>query len=276
MTEAQADRSAGAMLRKARLAQGMDVATLAAAMKVTPQKIELLEADRFGELHGAAYVRALAQSVSRCLKIDPVEVLELLPRPESERLDQINQGLNTPFKDRPGHIVARDWSVISRPMIWGPALLVLGALLLYMWPSKLVPPARTVVRPVPAPAPAAPASAPPAAPTASATAVETAVETVYSVPPRTEGQVGSESVAAPVSRMLQLSTTSQSWVEVLDAQGRLLISRTVQPGEAVGLDGALPLRLKIGNSAGTRLVFRGELVELAAHTRDNVAKLELK
>jgi cytoskeleton protein RodZ len=50
----------------------------------------------------------------------------------------------------------------------------------------------------------------------------------------------------------------------------------VQPGETIGLDGTRPFRVKIGNAAVTQVVFRGQPVELAAYTRDNVAKLELK
>ncbi len=50
----------------------------------------------------------------------------------------------------------------------------------------------------------------------------------------------------------------------------------LQPGEAVGLDGTPPFKVKIGNAAATRLVFRGQPVDLAASTRDNVARLDLK
>jgi cytoskeleton protein RodZ len=49
----------------------------------------------------------------------------------------------------------------------------------------------------------------------------------------------------------------------------------LQPGETVGLDGASPLRVKIGNASATQVSFRGRAVELTP-TRDNVAKLELK
>jgi len=49
----------------------------------------------------------------------------------------------------------------------------------------------------------------------------------------------------------------------------------VQPGESVGVDGALPLRLTIGNAAATQLVFRGRPVDLSANTHDNVARLQL-
>jgi len=65
-------------------------------------------------------------------------------------------------------------------------------------------------------------------------------------------------------------------VDVTDGGGQSLLSRTLQPGEVVDLDGALPLRVKIGNASGTELSFRGQVLDLASQTRDNVARLELK
>ena len=76
--------------------------------------------------------------------------------------------------------------------------------------------------------------------------------------------------------LVQLRTSESSWVEVRDARGVLLLSRTVQPGESVGLDGNLPLRLVIGNAAVTQLGFRGKPVDLRPSTRDNVARVELR
>ena len=82
--------------------------------------------------------------------------------------------------------------------------------------------------------------------------------------------------AATTAGVLQLRTTAASWVEVTDAGGQSLISRLLQPGESVGVDGVLPLKLTIGNAASTQVVFRGQTMELGSHTRDNVARLELK
>jgi len=82
--------------------------------------------------------------------------------------------------------------------------------------------------------------------------------------------------AAPVAGLVVLRASDASWVEVIDAGGQVLLQRVLQPGESVGLDGRLPLRLKIGNAAVTSLRFRGNEVDLAASTRDNVARLELK
>jgi cytoskeleton protein RodZ len=56
----------------------------------------------------------------------------------------------------------------------------------------------------------------------------------------------------------------------------VLVSRLVQPGETLDLEGTAPFRVRIGNASGTRMSFRGQPMELAAYTRDNVARLELK
>jgi cytoskeleton protein RodZ len=83
--------------------------------------------------------------------------------------------------------------------------------------------------------------------------------------------------AAPTSAgALQLRTISASWIEVHDARSQVLLSRVVEPGEALVIDGTTPLRVKIGNARATEVMFRGRALDLAANTRDNVARLELK
>lgn len=82
--------------------------------------------------------------------------------------------------------------------------------------------------------------------------------------------------AAAASGVLRLRTTEASWVEVRDGAGRTLLSRIVQPGEVIGLDGALPLRLVIGNSAATQLTFRGQAVDLPRRGTEAVSRLELQ
>src|SRR5687768_6625101 len=97
--------TAGALLRRAREATGLHIATLAVSLKVPVRKLEALEADRYEELSDAVFVRALASSVCRTLKIDPQPVLERLPRTAQPRLVQEGEGLNAPFhapSDGPG------------------------------------------------------------------------------------------------------------------------------------------------------------------------------
>ena len=82
MTEPQpGPTTAGGLLRAAREKQGLHIAALAAAIKVAPRKLDALENDRHDELPDATFVRALAQTVCRTLKIDPRPVLHMLPTP---------------------------------------------------------------------------------------------------------------------------------------------------------------------------------------------------
>ena len=130
--------TAGRLLREARQAQGLHIAALASAIKVSPRKLELLESDRLDELPDATFSRALAQTVCRSLKVDAAPILALLPRAPGSRL-QVGEGLNTPFRDRPGRLVPNDWKSLGRPQIWGPVLLLLAAGAVYLMPSGWLP-----------------------------------------------------------------------------------------------------------------------------------------
>jgi cytoskeleton protein RodZ len=89
--------TAGSMLRSAREAAGLHVAALAVAMKIPVKKLEALESDRLDLLHDAVFVRALAASVCRTLKIDSAPVLAKLPSNTLPRLNSDERGINAPF-----------------------------------------------------------------------------------------------------------------------------------------------------------------------------------
>ncbi len=281
-----APATAGALLRQARQAQGLHIAMLAAATKVPQRKLEALEADRLDELPDATFTRALAQTVCRSLKIDPAPVLALLPQPPGHRLEQVSEGINAPFRERPGMAPRADWSAIGAPAVWAPLLILLLAAAVYFLPKGMVtlPGGSPASSPVasgtsttvlPAPTPASEPAA--AAPVAAAPAASVVVETVHSAPPVTDDAASAPGAAnAGMSGVLQLRVSAESWVEVTDARGTTLLSRLLQPGEAVGIDGAPPLRLTVGNAAATQITFRGQAVTLTGVSRDNVARMELK
>jgi cytoskeleton protein RodZ len=75
---------------------------------------------------------------------------------------------------------------------------------------------------------------------------------------------------------LRLVASAETWVEILDGDGRAVLSRTLLAGEALELDAALPLRLTLGNARATEVLLRGQAIDLLPHTRENVARLELR
>jgi cytoskeleton protein RodZ len=126
--------TAGTLLRQAREAAGLHVATLAANLKVPVRKLEALEEDRYDLLPDAVFVRALASSVCRTLKMDPQPVLERLPQTAQPRLVPDHEGLNEPFRapsDGPGPGLLDQ---VSKPVVLTVAVLLLGALVLVFQP----------------------------------------------------------------------------------------------------------------------------------------------
>ena len=298
--EPGAAASAGALLRAARERQGLHIAALAAAIKVTPRKLDALENDRWNELPDATFTRALAQTVCRSLKIDPKPVLDLLPPAETMNLATSGGTINEPFRQAGGRDEGGWTGAAIRPLVVAALLLLLAAIAIYLVPAswwgggQSKPPALPAVTTLPVAPPASGAASAPAPSVASATEEPASAptgttaeaargETVFAAPggavapaaPSSAAIPGADAVAAAPSGVLQLRVSDASWIEVRDAGGRALLSRTVQPGEAVGLDGAMPLRLVIGNAPATTLSFRGRAIDLAPHTRDSVARLEL-
>jgi len=203
--------TAGALLREAREAAGLHVATLAATLKVPVRKLEALEEDRYDILGDAVFLRALASSICRTLKIDPQPVLQRLPQTASPRLVQEGEGINAPFRapgDGPSPGILDQ---VSRPVVLTVLALLLGALALILLPMAQHPreaaPAANRTEPVmpppgaaanepsapvpvesaPAPAPAEPVPAPvaaaPVAPAPAAPAANPAPTTRAAVTP---------------------------------------------------------------------------------------------
>jgi cytoskeleton protein RodZ len=304
-----APTTAGGIIRAARQAQGIDLASLAAMLKIPLRRLDALENGRHEELQGATFERALAQAACRVLKVDPKPVLALLPQHLGNTLERVSEGINTPFRERHGGSALGELPEGFKPLAFAIVVLLVGALAMFFlpdgWWGRVT---HAFTSGPPAGAPAEAASAPSAA--ASTGSISTTIELPLaasaatpapsSAAPGAAPAAASGAAAAPVSPAavsataaqdvdevlahvagapnipLQVTATADSWVEVVDAQGHSLMSRTVVAGESVGLDGALPMRVKIGNARATHIKLRGDNVDLTPWTHDNVARLELK
>jgi len=294
-------KTAGAILREARQAQGLHIAALAASIKVAQKKLESLEGDRFDELPDATFARALAQTVCRAMKIDPAPVLALLPAPSGYRLEHIDEGINAPFRDRPGRREPSEWTVVSKPAVWGVLLILVATGIVYFVPGGWLASLQSLQGPQAASAPAGAGSSPvgmtsvmmappavvettltpagnatsaPAVSSSSASAPTSSIASPDIVVPKVANAAGTDK--APATAALQIHAKEPSWIEVRDARANVLIARTVQAGETVAVDGDAPLQLKIGNPRTTEVRYRGQLLDLAANTQNNVARFELK
>lgn len=289
--------SPGGMLRAARQAQNMHIEALAVALKVPVAKLEALEADRYDALPDAVFVRALASSVCRSLKIDPKPVLALMPQSGTPSLAGDSAGINAAFKD--GSEKGRAGDIVSRAM--NPAFLVamalvLGAIaILAFFPGSSVEVQPAGKAPVmhqdglqPAPATAEPASLTAAsAPVEGVFAMgvassavqgpvpEVASATALPAPPASsasDSAVGAEVGAA----LLAFRARSESWIQVRDASGATTFQRVVAAGETVVAPGKPPFSVVVGKADGTEVIVRGKVFDLVPVSRDNVARFEVK
>lgn len=318
---AQTSMTAGTLLRQAREAAGLSLAGLAAALKVPAPKLEALEADDYAAFQDHVFMRALAQSVCRTLRMDSASVLALLPRTQLKSLADDRGSINATFKERSfkatGTSLGRENG--SRKVAIIVLLLLAAAAAVYFLPkhegdaeepqagasdaAALVQPAGTVSEPVAAQEPVAPAattpadvpaasapasasaSAPASAPATSAPAAAAvpapASTTTPAAPAADAPAEGAAATSAATAAqtpggVLVMKANAQSWVQVKDSSGRVVLQKTLAAGESIGAEGALPLSVIVGNASGTEVRVRGELLEVAKTTRDNVARFEVK
>ena len=279
--------TAGALLRAARQQQGLHIDALAAAIKVSPAKLDALESGRYHELLDVTFARALAQTVCRVLKIDPVPVLAQMPGAPPDALGRVDGGLNTPFRERPGRVVPADWVPWRHPVLWLVALLLIAAAAFVLVPSTAVrdtpmlgssPAVPAVMPPLPANAASGVVDSLPV-PAAEATVAAASEPLPMSVPVASLTGSGAVALASAANRGLgdaiALRALQPTWVQVIDGSGKTLMARLVPAGETVELTATPPLRLKIGNVIGTELSFRGKPVDMKPFARDNTANITL-
>ena len=213
--------TAGMLLRQAREAAGLHVAALAVALKVPVRKLEALEDNRFDLLTDAVFVRALASSVCRPLKIDPQPVLERMPQTTAPRLVNASDGINAPFR-APSDGAGPSWiDQMSKPVFLAVFALLLGALVLIFLPamrdeaapdekaqavamSEPVPVVVPAAAPTPAPAPAAVASAVAPAPVVMAATVTRAT------PAAVSPTVSAPTIASPTAVVTAQTTAAKA------------------------------------------------------------------
>ena len=264
---------AGLLLQQMREAHGIHVAAMAFSLKVPVNKLEALEAGRIDLLPDVVFARGLAASMCRNLKVDPAQVLELLPR-TGARLGTSGPAINTPFRP-PGS--GPNFSLrgrLANPAVVIVLVLLIGALGVLLWPA-----ARDAADNVAASGndptrvdPATPSAVvEPTAPALATLPAEPAAPAMPATP------ASSATVATPADAgVFVLKAKGESWVQVTDAKGVVPLNRTVKPGETVEIAGPLPLRVVVGRADAVEVQVRGQPLSLAPMTKVNVARFEVK
>ncbi|MEO8305859.1 MAG: RodZ domain-containing protein [Betaproteobacteria bacterium] len=290
---------AGALLRVARESAGMTIDAVAQQLKLAPRQVKALEDGDYTHLPGRTFVRGFVRNYARLVHLDPDRVLGALPggaaapaleAPTLQQTAPTIGELPTTDHSKPG------WARWAIPVILAA---IVAAAAIYEWIRPAGEPRTGAAKessalkpaPVPSAAPKDPAvtalpnplvlSAPSGSAIPAATdAAPAGSATPNLAAPALAGSWGSAGTAAlgagAGDQPVVVTFRDYSWTDIRDREGRVLLSGMNYGGTEQALSGTPPLAVVIGNAADVTLRYRGQPVDLAPHTRQNVARLTLQ
>ncbi|AYC31956.1 helix-turn-helix domain-containing protein [Pseudomonas cavernae] len=126
------------------------------------------------------------------------------------------------------------------------------------------PPATQAPAPI-SPAPVQDTAAQTPTPTQAPTPVAVATAAAPSVPVS----------AAAGEGQVRLGFTANCWIQITDANGKVLASGLKRPGDSVELSGRVPLELRLGYARGAQVSYNGQAVDVAPFISGETARLKL-
>lgn len=286
-------KSPGRMLAAARQARGMTVTEVALRLKFSPRQIEALEADRHDALAGPAMVRGMIRTYAKLLGADSGPLLDAL----HERMRTGPATMQPRAMEVPMPRAAPRGSLAY--VVLSAAVVIAVVSVVVEWVLRPGEPAATTVAPRTAP-PAREtvivtppsASAPPEAVPAAVSTTPPAAAPIPVLAPAPAPVLAPAPVAAAAAvprrpsvfqhetvlhaKRIELVFDRESWVEIKDADGRIVFSQLNAPGSRRNVVGEGPFSIVIGNATGVKLRYNNTDVDLAPFTRTDVARLTLE
>jgi cytoskeleton protein RodZ len=267
----------GAVLREAREARGLTVGEVAQQLKFAPRQLEALEHDQFDQLPGGTFVRGMVRSYARLLKLDPEplvgHVASRFTAPDASHL-AARYSQPVPFSDS-----ARRSTFVYLGLSLG--VLALGGVIAYEWYREHNAPARVAAAKR---APAVPAQAQAPAPKPQPKLVEDRPKPELAKAPKEADKPPAVEKAAATStaklaagmHRLVIQCEEEAWIEVKDANDRMLVSSLNPRGAERVVQARGPLTLVIGNAQHVRVLHNDRPVDLAPHTKLAIARFTLQ
>lgn len=277
--ESSLQQSVGAQLRRAREARGMTVEGVGAAIKLAARQVEAIEADAYAELMNPTYARGFIRNYAALIGLDPKALLAQLDqqqvRATPQLVEQADVGVAMPVQSS-----RRKWLL---PLL-ALSVPVVVAVALYLWsefwtapPGESVQVEQEAVMPPPD-AVAEPEPATPSVDAQATDAVTTEATLAAALPEATPPPAAETASAPPVAgqRQLAFTFTADSWVEIRDAQDRIVLSELNRAGSPRTVGVVFPVSLVIGNAKSVRLSIDGTPHDLVPSTKVDVARLRLE
>jgi cytoskeleton protein RodZ len=277
ITEAPPPTSFGARLNWERERLGLTVTDVAARLRLHPNQVRAIEQESLAKLPEAAYVRGFVRSYARVLNLDPAPLLADLGLKLTPAAESVVDGMVQARDYSPVRAAAREHA--SRKIVMAGAVLLLIALGALGWYATHRPrpelPAAVTPAPaaIPAPSTAAPGiAADSSASTAGGASASPAPASASSDTAPAAADTASLTTPVPPAPLLKIRFAGPSWVEVKDAEGKVLLSQHSAAGAEHVIEGTPPFYVVIGDTTRATVEVRGESYDLAQYTRQNVAR----
>lgn len=258
----------GRVLAEARGRRNQTVAEIAQQLKLSATQVEALEADDYARLPGPVFVRGFVRNYARLMELDGEALVGGLTLPQDPLAAgaAIPHSHNIPFPDGRGP----RWPIYAALIAVLAAVVVLFEFIYSGTPAAVAPKGDDQ-----------PSAAATVVPQQAIPVPVTVQPLDVSTPAATEPAAESEPPPAPVTQRtgaaeIKLVFDTQSWVEVRDRQDRIVFSQLNPKGATQVVQGQPPLNVVIGNAHGVRVMYNGRPVDLAPHTRVEVARLTLE
>lgn len=278
--------SVGAELLAAREALGLSIADVAQQLKFAPRQLEALEQGRFDLLPGGTFARGMVRSYARLLRLEAEPLLERIngrfQAPDADTL-AARYSQPVPFSDN-----ARRSTFVYLGLSLG--ILAIGGGVGYQWYREHSAPAQAQAKRQPQVAAAA--KAPPASVTRPVQGVPRpqpkVVETSATVQVAAAAPAAASKAPEPVVEKaapkvltgginrLVITCDEEAWIEVKDANDRMLVSSLNPKGAERVVQSRGPLTLVIGNPGNVRVMHNNKPVDLAPHTKLGVSRFTLQ
>lgn len=294
--------SLGRTLAAERERQNLSRADVAQRLHMSAWQIEALEGGDYARLPRGTFLRGFVRNYTKVLGLAPESVLALLagdqprdPVPgivvptQNIRFDPLGERLSGPYA-KAGMLAA--------------VVIAIGFAAMYWWmyirptpPGALArrlaqPPARVAsATPEPAPsrqqqpviAPAAPpkvqapqAEVPRAGPPARKAAAAEASPAPSVRAPAPAPEAAKAAVPAPGGKTIRLHFKGDSWVEIRDARGKIIMQRLNAAGSDAEVSGRPPFSVIVGNAPEVQVYYDDGEFDLEPHTNVAVARFTLE
>ena len=262
-------------LSQARQAQNLTTAEVARRLKLSVWQVEALESGQFQRLPGMIFVRGFIRNYARLLKLDPEELVHEVTGllPQSAPLPETSPSRDIPF---PAAGSWRWWRYAAAAAVIV-ALLAVYEFFFNVEPGKVAtqPGPVAALPPPQEPRPAVPSKKPRKDQATQPTAATVSSPQIAPAPPAGVSQQR-ERIASPDEREVRLVFEEESWVEIRDRNDQTLFSQLNRAGTTRRVSGVPPLYIVVGNAQGVRMSYAGRDIDLARHTKIDVARLTLE